>query len=201
MGSFVVNLPQASRIGGRITSKVVVSAENASDAKDICKTLHEGDGGDAGWDSATVTTLSDITFATALALVGWRFNIVVRDTSSALIADVTVTGDSSDDTLDEIGTALAVALNATASIANAGYTVGTQTLIIATGAGDALGDHSVVIKTMAPIVLDAEGVQTSSDSNVGAFVSSITDEGASGADLTTVFNADSTILPTVFDQS
>ena len=201
MGSFVVNLPQASLIGGRITSKVVVSAETASDAKDICKTLHEGDGGDAGWDTATVTTLSDITFATALAMVGWRFNIIIRDTVNALVADITVTGDATDDTLDEIGTALAVALNLNASIANAGYTAGTQTLVVAEGTSDALGDHSVVVKVMAPIVSSPEGVQTSSDSNVGAFVSSITDEGSGSADLTLVFNADTTILPVVFDQS
>lgn len=190
--------------GGHTTLKngidtMVVSADDATDAKAIAKTHLTGDASDAAWQAATVTALADVDVADADALNGWTFRVLVEDPSdNSVVADVTVTGvTTSLDTLDEIGTALATGLNLSA-IDNAGYVGATQTLTVATGGGgDDLGDHRVTVEVKPPVVVDANGNQTNDPQHIASFVASVTDEGLSTDALTVVFDADTKIVPTV----
>jgi hypothetical protein len=154
-------------------------------------------GGDSTWSAATATQLADVAVTGANALVGWRFRVVVSTpTTGAVVADVTVTGDGTNDTLDEIGTALAVALNATAPIAAASYTGATQILLVAAGASDALGDKHVKVYVLPPVV-NVPGGQYNQDVDHTVFVASQVHQGAPSADLTVTFAADTLIVPRV----
>jgi hypothetical protein len=125
---------------------------------------------------------------------GWRFRVDV--TGAGIPANVNVVGGASD-TLDDIGTALATALNTLPNIANALYTAASQTLRVAEGATDALGDQSVFVTIWPPIVLEDGGQVNDDVDQQASFVSSITHEGLSSADLEVVFVADTTIAPAV----
>ncbi len=193
MAIYLLEMPRGStraRVGG--VNQMVVSAESAADAKLIAASQYSGD---SVWSDSDDTALTDVTFATAAAMVGWRFTIQVTGTTED---SVTVTGDVTDDTLDEIGTELAVQLNTMTEIAGASYTTGTQTLIVALGSGnDDLGDQTVRITIYPPIVTKPGGRVNQDVDMETVFVSSITHEGVSSADLTVVFNADTTVLPVV----
>jgi len=103
---------------------VVVFANDSTDAKAMAKAAM---GADANclWDLATVTTI-----AAAADFIGFRF--VIKETypngSVGVTCDVTATG-TGQDTIDEIGTALATALGG-----GAGYTTSTQVLLLAASA-------------------------------------------------------------------
>jgi hypothetical protein len=188
----VVNGAATTYKGG---NAMVVSATDAAGAKLAAAAKASGD---SSWDSATVTALTDLAVNGANALVGYRFRIVVSTPATgAVVADVTVTGDATNDTLDEIGTALAVALNATAPISNAGYTAGTQVLIVATGIGDVLGDKHVKVYVLPPIVTEPGGQLSQDTDHSSVFVASQVHQGAAGADLSVTFAADTLVVPTV----
>jgi hypothetical protein len=152
----------------------------------------EGDA-NAAWDAATVTLVpADVTGATALAMVGWRAKATVTTPAGVLLYEAEVTGDATDDTLDEVGTALAAAL-ATAGGVTATYTGATQVLVAATGTGtDDLGDHTLAVEFRPPASYDdAEGAP------IAGFVASITHEGAAAANLEATFAADTFIVPVI----
>lgn len=185
----------------RRTSKggnaMIVSATDATGALEAAGARFAGDSTFVG---ATATQLSDVVVTAANALLGWRFRVVVSNpTTNAIIADVIVTGTASDDTLDEIGVLLRDALNATAPISNATYTAGTQTLVVAAGGSDALGNMDVDVIVMAPIVNSGGSQRENSDRNHTVFVASVTDRGIAAADLTVVFAADTLIVPRVLN--
>lgn len=167
----------------------MASAENSTSAMQICKNRFTADIG--GWDEATVTTLSDITVSTAGALIGWRFRIRI----SGVPGIVQVIGDATNDTLDEIGTALAVALNALPEITTAAYIAAAQVLGIADVA-DNLGDRTVIFEIFPPLELSG-GTQLNSDVHQSSFITSLTHQGIAAAALTAVFVADTFVLPRV----
>jgi hypothetical protein len=168
---------------------LVVSAEDATDAMEICKAWFDGDA-DAAWDNATATAMADVAANAANALVGWRFQCVVTSPAGAIVADAEVTGDATDDTLDEVLTALSTALDGEGLTST--YTGASQSLEVA-AAGDTVGDHTVTMRIRPPATNDgADNVHWA-----GA-VSSITHEGAAGAALTVVFAADTVVVPQIF---
>lgn len=175
-------------------SRRLVSAADATDAKLIAGAHY---GGDSAWSDATVTALADVTLATTGALVGWVFEIDVTGTTEG---GISVTGVATTaDIIDEIGTALATALNTMTEIANAAYVTATQTLTVASGGGgDDLGDESVTVRVFAPAVTGTDGQRVNQRIDLSSiFVSSITDGGVAADALTVVFNADATVLATV----
>ena len=193
MAIFSVALPLGNVLR-RGADLMIVSAASSADAIIAARSRF---GGDADWSSATATQLNDVLANAANALVGWTFRCVISTVGTgAVIVDVTVTGDATNDLLDEIGTLLATALNATAPISNASYTAGTQTLIAAQGASDALGDKNLRMEIFPPAILESGQVVNQPVHHSG-FVSSITHQGAASADLTVVFAADTFVLPIV----
>lgn len=177
------DLTGATAVSGH--NAVVVFAADATDAKAMAKALHPGDSG-ALWDAATVTEL-----VAATDMTGWRARCTVSNVSTgAVVADVTVTAAASD-VIDDMGTDLATALNATASIAGAGYVIATQVLTVAETT-DTLGDHAVTLEFFPPT-----SYALGQDVAVPSFVASITDEGAGGAALSATLVADASVVPNV----
>jgi len=117
---------------------------------------------------------------------GWTFNVTVLGGGpDGAPISVTVVGDATDNTVDEIAAALVTALNAT-QINAASYDAVTNTLTIA-GAADALGDQQVAVRITPP----------GGKSPIDALVGAITDGGASGAALSVVLPADAAVVPRV----
>lgn len=195
MALYLLTLPQTtgglSLING--VDMMIVAAADADGAKLAAAAKY---GQDVPWSQATATALVDTTTVnTTGALVGYRFSIGVSNVGTASVTGVATTLD----TLDEIGAALATALNALDGIANASYTAGTQTLVIATGSGgDDLGDETVTVTIQAPVTTDQGGQETQGEDNLAdAFVATLTHEGEATDALTLVFNADTLVLPKV----
>lgn len=198
MPFFIVELTEKPHTLRNGVDQLVVSAETETDARAMAKAQSTGYVSDSAWDAAIATELAAETVSDANALVGWRFNIDIPDAVPPI--SVGVVGDATNDTLDEIGTALAAALNADAQIANAGYTAGTQTLIVAQGVGDGLGDKTVVMNVFPPEVIGPGGKEDQ-DENIPGFVVSITDQGLAAADLTVVLAADTFTLPVITNKA
>lgn len=198
MPIFLLELPaDAGFTRKRGANFMVVSAENVADARAIAKTQFTGAASDAAWDAATATTLTDITLATTGALVGWKFKIQLFTPANALLEEVEVTGVASTlDIIDEIGTQLAVLLNATSSIANASYTAATQALIVA-AAADNLGDHRLVVEITPPEVVRADGTLQNQPDPIASLVSATADEGTAGDAVAVTFRSDAYVLPQV----
>lgn len=192
MALFLVTLP-AGKTFMDGADAMIVSAADSANALIAANSRY---GGDPDWATATVTTLADVASNAANALVGWTFRCIVTTTATGVIvADVTVTGDATNDTLDEIGTLLATGLNAT-SINNASYTAASQVLIVATGAGDVLGDRHVRMEIFPPAVTQPGG-QMNKPVHHSGFVAGIVHQGAAGADLSVTFQADTFVVPRV----
>lgn len=180
MPAFLVELPEV--LGRTLidqADRFVVFAEDEDDAVAIVQD-HFGGDSDALVAAATVTEVE-----AAADLAGFTLKIHLTKTGETAI-DVEVVGGASD-TIDDLGAAAETALNATASIANAGYTSGTNTLVIAEGASDALGDWTASVQLLGP----------NGRAAIPAFVGAITDEGLSSADLSVVFGADTVVVPAV----
>jgi len=171
---------------------MIVSAGSDAIAKLAAAAKYSGD---SAWSDAVVTDIADVAANATGALVGWRFKIAISGPD--LNDSVTVTGVASTaDVLDEIGTALATALNALALIAGAAYATATQILTVAETT-DSLGDHVVQVFVYPPVE-SAGGVQSNADVDMSSvFVASVVDEGAAGDALTVTFNADTTVVPRV----
>lgn len=187
MPAYFVTLDRSS--GGRTlindTDAMVVFADSAAQAKEVAHAAVTGDG--HAWLSST-TTATEITASTNWA--GWKFEVVVQ---SGLGAEgdqrghVAVIGNGTTlDTIDEIGAALVVALNALDGIAGAAYTGATNTLTIA-DATDALGDQTVQVLISPP----------GSDASVSSLVGTITHEGDAADTLAVVLPADNAVVPAV----
>jgi hypothetical protein len=150
---------------------LIVYADSATDAKAVAKARFGGDS-DALWAAATVTAI-----AAGADLEGWRLHIVVYDGTDTV--DVTVTGAAAA-TVDTIGALAVTALNATTPIAGAAYNSGTNVLTIAETT-DGLGDKAVLAEFLPP----ANSSWTGSAA-IPSFVTTVVDEGASGAALSCV---------------
>lgn len=162
----------------------VIFAADAADAKALAQARFQGDG-NASWGAATVTQI-----IADPNLEGWRLRVRVCPPAGGTdLVDVTYTGVASD-APDDMGDGMVLLLNALASIANASYTSATQVLIIAEGASDALGDHTVLVELLPPLALSADPVA------IPGFISAgPTHEGASSADLNVTFAADAYVVP------
>ncbi|RKZ20181.1 hypothetical protein DRQ50_00045 [bacterium] len=194
MSLFIVKIAGVNTLRDGV-NQVVVAADDAAAAKLAAASLFTGD---ASWAGATTTEVVDtVTVATAAALIGWRFRVSVSGIGHADVLGVITTLD----TLDKIGTEMAVQLNLLTGIANAAYVGATQVLTVATGGGgDDVGDNEVTVLIQSPILSNAGG-QYSGDANLeAAFVSAVVDGGAAADPLTVTFNADTTIVPLVLGQ-
>lgn len=187
MPAYLVALDRSS--GGRTlindTNAMVVFAFSAAQAKELAHAAVSGDG--HAWLSST-TTVTEITAGTNWA--GWKFEVVIQSglgDEGDQRGHVAVTGNGTTlDTVDKIGAALVVALNALEGIAGADYTAATNTLTIA-DATDALGDQTVQVLISPP----------GSDVSVSSLVVTITHEGDTADALSVVLPADNAVIPAV----
>lgn len=167
-------------------TRMLVNATDAADARALAK-------GYSGSDSKNFWNATDVTVTVIAAPADYEGVVAEIDVVSpegVIVESVSVTAVATDD-MDDIGGDLATALNATASIANAAYDAGTSVLTVA-GAGDALGDHQVVVRFLPPTGNGGDRLQTTA-----AHVTSITDEGAEGDALTVTLN-EAAVAPRVF---
>jgi len=185
MPAYLVTLNQ--NIGGRTLTgggdAMAVFAADATAAKEICSAQYDGDGSAWATDATVTELVQDADFN------GWTFTVDVFDGLGAggnEPGSVSVVGDATDTTVDEIAALLVTALNALTGIANASYNGTTNTLTIA-GAADGLGDQSVQVQITPP----------NGKSPVASLVGTVTDGGASGDALTVVLPADAAVIPTV----
>jgi len=179
MAFYLVSLPPGApaRVLFNGKSSALVWAETADDAKDMVKSMFDGDANDL-WSVATAV-------AAPADMEGWTVRVRVYNPAGVsgveVIADVTATGEAAD-VLADILAGVVTALNATADIAGADYATGTLTVAETT---DALGDMSVDVWVKPPVFAAPESVD--------GFVTSITDAGASGDALEVVFDVDRAI--------
>jgi len=165
---------------------VIVVAEDAADARAMAAFASGVDVAEWSTAQATVTTL-----AVAADMEGWQLRATISTPAGATSFDGTYVGIAAD-VLDDMGDGIAALLNVPFT---ASYTGATQTLILATGTGtDDLGDNIVQVGLFPP---GAPTKMTGEISGVPGFVSTVTDEGITTADLTVVFAADAHLVPSV----
>lgn len=164
---------------------MVVFAADASTAKKMAQARYTGDS-DAVWNGATVTEI-----VAAANWIGWVFSweLIAPNGTVFSSGSLTATG-AGQDTMDEIGAALATAINAT-GIDNAAYNGTSNTLTVA-GAADNKGDHRLIFTIKPP------AAQNLGDVNISDLVGTITHQGAAGAAVTVVLPADAAVIPQVF---
>lgn len=181
-GPYVVTVSDAyAAIGDRNKARAaVIYADNATDAKELLEALYADDA-DALWANSTVTAM-----AAATNMLGWGMRVKVTDPDTDIvIVDCSVTNTGSNDSIDELGALMVIALNLTAPIAGAAYSSNVLTVAETT---DDLGDH----------VVTAEIYSTySTNVPIPGFVGVITDEGAHGDALTVAVAADAYTIPSV----
>lgn len=173
--AYVVSLPSevvapTSEAG---CNAVVVYANDATDAKAMAKAMMRVDANSI-WSNATVTAIG-----AASNILGFRFHVREFTELGVLAreADITATG-AGQDTIDEIGTALATALGGGAS-----YNTTSQVLELS-ASGD--GDHSLEVNVYPP-----EG----QDFGIPGFIASTTHRGSAGSALSFTLCADAFALP------
>lgn len=186
MAEFLVQLVDTTGYtlqGG--ANSVVVSAEDAADARAAAGFATELDTAD--WATAVVTTLAE-----ASDMEGWQIRVTISTADGLTTSfDGTYVGIAAD-VLDDLGDGIQALLNVPFT---SSYTGATQTLILATGTGtDDLGDNIVQVGLFPP---GTPTVMTGEISGIPGFVATVTDEGASNADLTVVFAADAHVVPSV----
>lgn len=164
---------------------MVVFAEDTDAAKEICAAKYDFDG-DAWADDTTVTAIAqDADFE------DWTFSVSVLNGLGAEADEsgtVTVTGDDTTNTIDEIAAALVTALNGLTGISGAAYNATSNTLTIASGGGgDDLGDQTVLVEITPP----------NGKSTIPSLVGTVTHEGAATDALSVVLPADDAVIPTV----
>lgn len=184
--AYIVTLPLTE--GGKSlrdgVNSVVVYAEDTSQAKEAAAALFNGD---AAWSSATVTAIA------AGDYTGWTVRVRLSDPDKAVTAsdytmvDVSVTGDATNNTIDEVAALLVTALNATSAIAGAAYNATTQVLTVAETT-DGLGDH----------VLRVDFTHPSFEQPIASLVGTIVDEGSAGAAVTVTLKADAVVPPKLY---
>lgn len=186
--AYIVTLPSE---GGHTlrhgVDTVVVYAEDANQAKEAAGALF---GGDSAWTGATATAIA------AGDYDGWTLRVRLADPAKAVtasdyyVADVSVEGDSTNNTIDELVALAVTALNANDAIAGAAYNLTTQVLTVAETT-DGLGDHVLSVEFTHP---DFEGP-------IPSLVSTIVDEGAAGAAVTVTFSADTVVPPKLYGKA
>lgn len=162
---------------------MVVFAANTTAAKEICAAKYPSDG--LAW--ANDSTVTGITAASDFN--GWALRVFIQSGLGAggdESGEFIVTGDATNNTIDEVAALMVTALNAHADIAGAAYNATSNTLTIA-GTTDGLGDQTVEVSLTPP----------GGESAVPSLIGTITDGGASGDALTVVLPADAAVIPVV----
>lgn len=167
----------------------VVFATDAAQAKSICESRFSGDA-NAIFAGATATEIT-----AAADFNGWTLRVTLsHPTTLATVADVTVTGDATNNTIDEIAALAVTALNALDDIANASYD-GTGNVLTVAGAADSLGDHICTAELKPPAASYAE------PRAVAGLIGTITDEGSAGSAVTVALPADAAVVPRIMSIS
>jgi len=180
---YLVQRPLHRSVDG-VTALAVMAAD-ATGAKAIANSYTAKDRPGAR-NNATVTEIA----ATSTDLIGYAFRFVLSQPDGDVVVDVTVTGDATNNTIDEIAALAVTALNATTPIAGAAYNSTTQVLKVAETT-DSLGDHQLIVE-----VRDANGNLIPGVTAAG-LVGTIVDGGASGDAVTVTLKADADVTPVV----
>ena len=153
---------------------VIVWAEDATQAKSLAAAAMPQDVPAAAWTAATATALVVNT-----ELEGWTFTINLTDNNSPYTElSVSVTG-TNGQVIDDIGTALATALNATV-INGAAYNTGTNVLTIVETT-DSMGDWVIEAYATPPGAAYGTGIAFGdTGARVSGFFGAVTAAGASG---------------------
>lgn len=164
---------------------MVVWADDATMAKQVASSWFDGDS--TVWTDSTTTATAIV--ADADSWENFSVNIVVaHPTTYAIVANVTVDGDSTNDTIDEIAAALVTALNAT-TINGAAYNSTTNVLKVAETT-DGIGDHTVTAKVYRKADPAKQAIPT--------LIGTVTHQGASGDALTIQLATDALNVPKVY---
>jgi hypothetical protein len=166
---YFVELPRnlgAQRIGG-VTS-MTIDAASEEIAKNLAAARFEGD---SDWTQAEATLLEPLVTG-AYSGTKFRVKITGKPVPSPDLIDVSYTADS-DDNLGDVASGIVAAINATKEITSANWN--TPNIVIPGAEG--LGDRRIIVEITPP---GAAAPITWTD---GLPVKSITDGGASGADL------------------
>lgn len=171
MALFLLELPDPKGSGTAQVDGVlamIIEADSAGEARELASAQF---GGDADWAQATATTVAA---GVASDFEGFKYRVkiggAVQGDLDAVVAEYTAVAS---DTVDLIGAALVIALNASPLIAGAAYVSPTLT---AAAIADALGDRTLVLEVTAP---DAPGL-------LPQLVGAIVDGGIAAAVLTVV---------------
>lgn len=162
------------------TSMVIQSNTNVdAEIQEICEAFLD--------DPGTVWSDSNIVTVPTNVWTGWTCTINVIDATdgTTVLHTVTDTGLVTDTSIDDMGARLETALNLLTGIDNAAYTAGTDTLVIAAGASDALGEEIVTVVMNPPSSWNDQTIAPA------GMIGTITDEGLSSADLSVVFTVTS----------
>lgn len=153
---------------------VVVYANDSTDAIALAKAACGADA-NAQWGSATVTAI-----AAAANWIGYKFYVKQTNASGVVVQEksLTATG-SGQDTLDEIGAALATLLGGT-------YNSTTQVVQIASSGS---GDHSLEVYCYPPAAWGQ-------DAPIPGVIGTLTHNGSSGSALSFALAADAYAIPT-----
>lgn len=160
----------------------VVFAADATDAIAVAQGLSANDRNES-FVGATATAIVADTDLSA-----WTLRVKVLGASPAIDYEVLgATGNG----IDDLGTAMAVALNTDAQIAGAAYVGATQVLTVSDVA-DALGDLTLLVEFKPPITTHPGAIA------IPGLVASQVDGGIAAAALTVTFAADAYVLPAAY---
>jgi hypothetical protein len=180
--AFIVTKPPGGSTNKGAFDTVVVWATDATAAKALAALVYSGD---SSWAGATTTAV----IAPAVNYSGYQVRVALEQIVSGkptYPVDVTVTGDATNDTIDEIAALLVTALNATTPIAGAAYNGTTQVLTVAQTT-DALGDLTLICQLILP------GVEERM-----VFGGTYVHQGSSGAAIQVTLPADNADIPALY---
>jgi len=169
MAVYRIRLPETASAATRRDGldSVLVAAASSADALAMAKAVRSDSGYSAeAWDAATVTTL-----AQPSDLTGFRLRVTIFATTPIV---VTVTAGAAE-TIDDMGTAMATALNALSSIAGASYNTSTNLLTVA-DEDDELSANLIAVEMLPPI---GDATYTNFNVPIPSFVTSVTGRGGS----------------------
>lgn len=173
--AYLVTLPSE---GGQTlingVNAIVVYADSDTAAKEAAAAAFNGD---SKWSGATATAIA------AGDYNGWTMRVKLYDPDDVRnpVLNVAVTGDATDNTVDELAAKMVTALNATALLTAAAYDATGQVLTVVDASTDAYGDH----------ILEVEFTHADFPIPVASLVGTIADEGTAGSsDVTVTLKAD-----------
>ena len=184
-GAYLVTLPLLGGMNlNNGNDSVVVYADTAAQARSLASAAMGSDVPAAAWAAATVTEIVVNT-----ELEGWTFTINLSDPVTPF-TEISVSYTATNaQVIDDVGAALATALNATV-INGATYTSGTNTLLVVAIA-DGMGDWVIDLIAKPPATVTGTSLVgfEAGTPGISGFFGAITAAGVAGADRSTVLNA------------